>query len=627
MMSPHGPPAHWTADEQHMWQQYRRGEWCDVGEVGADAVRSLLLTAPEPESGQSPRLHLRGARITGALDLADADIGVPVRMHRCTFASPLLMRGARVNALVLVGCEVPGIVATGAATAREVKIVDCVVGGTLDLRSFRVGAWLSLDDSRIEGPPGRPALDAQSLSVAMGMSAAGLVCSGAVLLHSANVQEYLGFRGAQLLGPEARFRAPELVVGGSLHLDRGFVNEGPTNLYRASIGGSLHLEEATLTGRGMDRGQAALGLVCATVEGNVQAGDGLRVSGCTDLRDTQIRGTVNLDGARVENPLGPAVKAFRVQVGGDVHARGGFVALGALELSGARIGGSLQLDGAELTGHEGIAMRARNLVVGSRIDCSGGFTAHGTVWLSSASVGSRISFAGAAISTPEGEDALILRRVGTPELSLGLREAPVGRIDLSFAALGVLRDDPATWPAALVLDGLHYDALPGPARAAERLSWLMRDPAGFVPQPYEQLATHYQRIGRDTDARSVLLAKHRRLRSTLPLPQRLWGLLQDLVIGYGYLPSRAVWLLVLLLTLGATVFSVHRPSPVGDGPYPAFNAPLYTLDLLIPLTDLGQDRFYAADGPLQWIAVLLICAGWLLATVAATSANRVLRRT
>lgn len=285
-----------------MWQQYRRGEWCDVGEVGADAVQSLLLTAPEPESGQSARLHLRGARITGALDLADADIGVPVRMHRCTFASPLLMRGARVNALVLVGCEVPGIVATGAASAREVKIVDCVVDGTLDLRSFRVGAWLSLDDSRIEGPPRRPALDAQSLGVAMGLSAAGLVCNGAVLLHSANVEEYLGFRGAQLLGPEARFRAPELVVGGSLHLDRGFVNEGPTNLYRASIGGSLHLEEATLTGRGMGRGQAALGLVCATVEGNIQAGDGLRVSGCIDLRDTQIRGTVNLDGARVDNP-------------------------------------------------------------------------------------------------------------------------------------------------------------------------------------------------------------------------------------------------------------------------------------------------------------------------------------
>ncbi len=156
--------------------------------------------------------------------------------------------------------------------------------------------------------------------------------------------------------------------------------------------------------------------------------------------------------------------------------------------------------------------------------------------------------------------------------------------------------------------------------------WLMRDPTGFVPQPYEQLAAHYQRIGRGADARTVLLTKHRRTRATFPLPQRLWGLLQDLVIGYGYLPRRAVWLLLLLLTLGATVFSVHRPSPVGDGPYPAFNPPLYTLDLLIPLTDLGQDRFYAADGPLQWLAVLLICAGWLLATVAATSANRVLRR-
>ncbi|MEU2157344.1 hypothetical protein ABZ532_20390 [Streptomyces sp. NPDC019396] len=619
------PPDHWTADEQHMWWQYRRGEWCDATAVGAAALRSLLLTAPAPEAGQTARLHLRGARITGELDLADVGIGVPVRLRQCTFDSVLNLRGARLDALELVGCDLPGLAATGAATVREAKFVDCRVTGTLDLRSLTVGAWLSLDGCRLEALPGRPALDAQSLSVEQGMSASGLHCGGAVDLGSANIQEYLGFRAARLVGPEARLRAPELVVGGSLHLDRGFVNEGPINLYRASIGGSVHIEEATLTGRGTGRGQTALGLVCATVDGNLQGGEGVRVTGCMDLRDTQIRGTVNLDGARLTHRDGPAIRAFRIQVGGDLHARRGFVAVGALEFSGARIGGSLLLEGAELTGHDGIALRARNLVVGARIVCQD-ITARGTVWLSSAAVASRISFAGAVITSPGDGDALILRRVTAPELSLLLREAPTGCVDLSFATFGVLRDDGSTWPGTIVLDGLQYDALPGRVPSTDRLSWLTRDPAGFIPQPYEQLAAHYQRIGRDADARTVLLAKHRRLRATLPAPQRLWGLLQDLVIGYGYLPRRALWLLLLLLALGSGVFSAHHPKPVGDGPYPAFNAPLYTLDLLIPLTDLGQDRFYAADGPYQWLAFLLICAGWLLATVAATSANRVLRR-
>ncbi|WP_338674439.1 hypothetical protein V1460_16320 [Streptomyces sp. SCSIO 30461] len=625
MTPPLSPPDHWTADEQHMWRQYRRGEWCDATEVGAAAVRSLLLTAPAPETGQTARLHLRGARITGGLDLADVGVAVPVRMHRCGFESPLILRGARLDALVLIGCDLPGLAASGAATAREAKFVDCRVTGTLDLRSFTVGAWLSLDGSRLEALPGRPALDAQSLSVEQGMSASGLRCEGAVDLGSANIQEYLGFRAARLLGPEARLRAPELVVGGSLHLDRGFVNEGPINLYRASVGGSVHIEEATLTGRGTGRGQTALGLVCATVDGNLQGGEGVRVDGCIDLRDTQIRGTVNLDGAQLTHHDGPAIRAFRLQVEGDLHARRGLVAVGALEFSGARIGGSLLLEGAVLTGHDGMALRARNLVVGARIDCQN-ITARGSVWLSSAAVASRISFNGATISAPRNGDALILRRVTAPELALRLREAPTGCVHMSFAKFGVLWDDRTTWPRALVLDGLQYDALPGRVSAADRLSWLARDPAGFVPQPYEQLAAHYQRIGRDTDARTVLLAKHRRLRATLPAPQRLWGLLQDLVIGYGYLPRRAVWLLLLLLGLGSALFSAHHPKPVGDGPYPAFNAPLYTLDLLIPLTDLGQDRFYAADGPYQWLAFLLICSGWLLATVAATSANRVLRR-
>jgi hypothetical protein len=104
------------------------------------------------------------------------------------------------------------------------------------------------------------------------------------------------------------------------------------------------------------------------------------------------------------------------------------------------------------------------------------------------------------------------------------------------------------------------------------------------------------------------------------------SVLQDTTVGYGYRPLRAVWLLLGLLTAGTALFAAWPPSAVGDGKPPHFQPTVYTLDLLLPLVDLGQERSYAPMGILQWCAVALIGMGWLLATTVAAGASRVLRR-
>ena len=63
---------------------------------------------------------------------------------------------------------------------------------------------------------------------------------------------------------------------------------------------------------------------------------------------------------------------------------------------------------------------------------------------------------------------------------------------------------------------------------------MARNPRGYSPQPYEQLAAVYRRAGRDQDARTVAIAKQRARRRTLSLPGRLWSLLLDGLVGYGY---------------------------------------------------------------------------------------------
>jgi hypothetical protein len=50
------------------------------------------------------------------------------------------------------------------------------------------------------------------------------------------------------------------------------------------------------------------------------------------------------------------------------------------------------------------------------------------------------------------------------------------------------------------------------------------------------------------------------------------------------------------------------------------------MDLLLPIIDLGQDNMWRMVGPSQWIADVLIAAGWILATTVAAGATRLLKR-
>ncbi|MFJ9705980.1 hypothetical protein [Streptomyces sp. NPDC101234] len=627
-MSDDGPPHDWDAHERRLWEAYRRGEWCeDAPVIRAEALRWLLLAAPRPVPGSLARLRLRGARVTGTLDLAEAVVQGAIRLESCRFDEAPCFDGGQFGVLQLKDCALPGLSAAGARVGQGCEIVGCALDGTLNLRSLSVGTHLLLDGSTVTAHDGGAAVDAESLAVEEHLSAADLVCTGPVHLNSSRIQDTLGFRGARIQGDRAYLQAPELTVGGGLYLDRGFTSDGGINLYGASIGGSLHLENSTLTGTGERRGEPALQLMCASVGGDIQAGTGLVVRGCLDLRDTTVRGTVVLKRARLHHPAGTALNAKRLHVGGDLNCRSGFVAGGTVNLCDARVGGSVLFEGAELSGFAGAAaLRANGIEVGAEFNCCDGLTAHGRISLSSVTVRAKLCFQGAALDVPAGERALVCRRSAAAELMLKPREAPLGIVDLSHTRIGVLRDDPAGWPRSLVLEGFAYDSTQPALPGQERLTWLDRDPSGFAPQPYEQLAANYQRHGRDSDARVVLLAKQRRMRTTLPWPARIWSLLQDLTVGYGYRPLRAVLLLALFFTVGTALFATWPPTPDGEGVPPDFQPAVYTLDLLLPVVDFGQDRAFSAHGAMQWVVVVLVSAGWILATTAAAGVNRVLRR-
>ncbi|SCL17762.1 hypothetical protein GA0070624_1372 [Micromonospora rhizosphaerae] len=100
--------------------------------------------------------------------------------------------------------------------------------------------------------------------------------------------------------------------------------------------------------------------------------------------------------------------------------------------------------------------------------------------------------------------------------------------------------------------------------------------------------------------------------TSLPCQDGCWGGLQDLTVGYGYRPVRAAGWLAALLVVGTTMLGLNPPRAVEPGKAPDFVASIYTLDLILPVIDLGQQSAFHPVGASVWFAYALIAAGLLL---------------
>ncbi|MFK4064548.1 membrane-associated oxidoreductase [Streptomyces sp. NPDC029674] len=365
-----------------------------------------------------------------------------------------------------------------------------------------------------------------------------------------------------------------LRVDGSLRMSKSRVR-GPVRLGGARISGAVFLNGAHVGEEGIAYDEPVLALNRVTVDDDFQADGGFRADGLVRLAGAVIAGNISFDDAVLSNPGGTALHAANLSGGTDLHAMR-LRAYGRLNLPGARLGGRLNLDGARLSNPGGMALRASGLVA----------------------------------------TALYLDR-----------SAPIeGDVTLRSCQLELLHVPPGSWPDRVRLDGLTYTRI-GPREPAERwLRVLERDTEGYVPYAYEQLTAAYRRSGDDAAARTVQLAKERRHRATLARPARAWGHLQDVTVGYGFRPTRAAaWLLSLLLA-GSVTFALREPRALKRDESPDFNALFYTLDLLLPIVDFGQERAYAAEGAYQWFGYALVVLGWTLATTIAAGVTRAISR-
>ncbi|MEE6257331.1 hypothetical protein [Plantactinospora sonchi] len=380
---------------------------------------------------------------------------------------------------------------------------------------------------------------------------------------------------------------------------------------------------------------------------------GARVVGRLDLRNVSVGVPVRFEGCEFDDVpelteavlvnlvlrgcVLPGLSARLAEVRGDLTLAGCEVG-GLVDLRDARIGGNLDLDGATLRRPGGVALDGDRLAVTGNLTARYGCTVHGELLLVHARIGSQLNLTGAWLRNPGG---FVLNLGGAQVRSLWLTfaERPEGRVRLSGVQAESIFDYPASWPPELDLIGCTYKLLiarepggPGeplplvPVSVRQRLDWLRRSPEGYVPQPYEQLAEAYRRGGQEVEARRVLLERQRRRRATLRLPGRILGHLLDGLVGYGYRTWLAGIWLVGFWVLGAVSFALDPSVPRNPAEAPTRNPVLQALDLLLPIVNLGHDNAWKPSGATEYVAALLVLAGWVLTTAVVAGLTRTLNR-
>ncbi|WP_158845444.1 caspase family protein [Saccharothrix deserti] len=169
--------------------------------------------------------------------------------------------------------------------------------------------------------------------------------------------------------------------------------------------------------------------------------------------------------------------------------------------------------------------------------------------------------------------------------------------------------------------------------AADSLRELRDRSPQFVPRHYDRLAAAYSDEGYEADAETVLMAKERRRyearaahRPLGAIALRLWSWIQRTTVGYGYRPTRLLVWLILPTVAGTTWFDSHIASPINADDPQAWNPSLITVDLLLPIIDLGQVGVWHFEPASIWIASALSVYGWMMTAAVLACLPRVLRR-
>ena len=593
----------------------------DKPELRPDVVRWLCTDASAKALIDPRGLRLTNARFSDGLDLRNSSIDFYLRFDRCDFAGDINLNDARIRSTGFSGCSCDRLLAW--------RVV--ISGG------------LFLDDEA-----GRPFRASQ------------------VILNDAIIRGNVVLERARL-GPSAE-------QGVVLAVDRAEVR-GMVVLFGASLSGTLGAFDADLGG--IYAGGARFAASSESHRGS-----------SVEIVRTTVKGDVSFVDAEAGNMRATGVVAiYGSTVGGIIDLSGAHIRPATAGNTDAGIGGQAVAEPTEEDDDEGKAMPdlidLRLVQVGGNLVLNDTIVTGGSVLIWNVDIGQDLILQHFHDSNEEQASDSQVTRIGVVGTRIGktlywevlIPDNAV--VDLSNSVVDrLVIAGISYWPSQgqLWLNGLQYriiegptlyrrQALAGPSRRlrksepnepprlprrlfrkvadavagvdATQLQWLrLQTHRAYEAQPYDTLAAALRARGHDAAAVQVLIARYddrRRARGPFAL---VLGFPYRLLVGNGF---RTWWagLWALLLTLiGAEVFGLAYeqgfllPVKTADEALP-FQPFVYSLDVLLPILDLGQASAYlpiAGSGGLQAFFWSQICFGWLLATAVGASAVGALQR-
>jgi len=199
-------------------------------EMRAEILRALCLEKPGD-------FWMRGARVTGQLDLAGMRLNHSLRFIDCEFTEIDLTGALAAEGIRLQGCKMRSLRADWLSVQGDLVLERVRNHGLVSLIGGRVGGSLRCTGSEFVNPGGR-AFDGRDLSVEGSALFDGEFRSeGEVLLASARIKGLLSFRTASCRNAGARsIDATHLSLDGELSCGGGFRSEGEVCLRWAQVG-------------------------------------------------------------------------------------------------------------------------------------------------------------------------------------------------------------------------------------------------------------------------------------------------------------------------------------------------------------------------------------------------------
>lgn len=270
--------------------------WGAERTVRADVLRRLLLGGTSAE-GRIAGLRIRGARISGLLDVRFGTVDRAVSLRDCHFESAPVLHGAQLRQFNLSTSWLPGLSAAAVRVDGLLRMTGCRFTGPVQLGGARISGAVFLDRARLgtppgdgdgdgsgDGEPGREALRLNHADINGDLWAPELTADGRISLDGASIGGMVNLDGARLSAPgDTSLQATALTVGSHFDAMR-LHSRGRVNLRSATVPGQLNLAQAHLSN------PAGVALRASGVSGGeLWLRDAAPIEGSVDLRRAAFR--------------------------------------------------------------------------------------------------------------------------------------------------------------------------------------------------------------------------------------------------------------------------------------------------------------------------------------------------